>query len=124
VAPRKAARAAAASKDANGPRRVDQAGWLIGAKATPATSRPQPPQADGLAVYDGAIQIGIVVERHSKCFAFDSAGKYVGTFSTRRARSIPTDTIARALLRNSDGGATGVIGVVGDKVVPGDGGRS
>jgi hypothetical protein len=36
-----AARAAASSKDANGPRRVDQAGQLIGAKATPATSVPQ-----------------------------------------------------------------------------------
>jgi len=38
---RKAARAAASDKEANGPRRIDQAGRLIGATATPATSKPQ-----------------------------------------------------------------------------------
>jgi hypothetical protein len=65
-------------------------------RAPSATSKSLADGAGGLAVHDGAIQIGIVVERDGKCFAFDWGGKHAGTFATRRevVRSIPTDTIA------------------------------
>jgi hypothetical protein len=46
---------------------------------------------DALAVTDGSVHVGTIVERHGKHFAFDAAGKHVGTFATRTqaVRSIP-----------------------------------
>jgi hypothetical protein len=118
MTPRKAARAAAPD-GASDPRRDDQAGGLIGRKVTFAILTPLADAADGLAVYDGAIQIGAVIERHGECFAFDSGGKHVGTFPTRRARSIPADTIARTHPRSP----SGVIGAGADKIVVDEGGK-
>jgi hypothetical protein len=56
-----------------------------------AEAIPEADAADALAVYDGTIQLGTIVECHGKHFAFDAVGKHVSTFKTRTqaVRSIP-----------------------------------
>jgi hypothetical protein len=87
MAPRKAAKAAA-PEGANGLRRVDQLGRQIGAEATPASTTPQ---ADALAVYDGAAIVGCIAECRGRHFAYDATGYLIGAFKTRAQamRSIP-----------------------------------
>jgi hypothetical protein len=46
---------------------------------------------DALAVTDGAVTIGYIIERDSAFFAFDAHGVWIGEYATRTqaVRSIP-----------------------------------
>ena len=63
---------------------------MSGAPAV-AEVTPKADATDALAVTDGSVHVGTMVERHGKHFAFHANGKHVGTFTTRTqaVRSIP-----------------------------------
>jgi len=84
---------AAAPDGASDPRHADQAGRLIGQKATSVNAyiaRQRGRQTCRVRRRDPDRH---ALKRHGKCFAFDSGGKQVGQFATLRGAgsSIPTD---------------------------------
>jgi len=123
MAPRKATRAAASNKDANGPRRVDQAGQLIGRKATSATTTAQGPQADAA---DGLTVCTTARSRSASSSNATASASPLTRAASMSARSRPAEraryrrTRSHALTRGSP---SGVIGAGADKIVVDEGGK-